>query len=564
MSNKFDVMSTATYDKVIEELRIYEKCISEAEYTAKRLIDSNENKLESFLLSEDYKYIMECKESLKNIIECICQLESILVDTQIIPSEYVYSINNRMSAAIASLVNSRNGIHDSNLKYLTSGRARDSIIIGSYYSKPNDSIECAIQLADCVRDKFLSDACYEIEPSVSHFIDGSSVLGGVASKPDDATYSNGEGAKEDIQNEVVQMESDFSECSSLSSVTIPESVSDMKGSEWYVKAAESGSAEAMHNLGKLYESSESALTGTNNGVKVKAVKINKVAFSVITDEKVRPGNKASVDVFMYTKSQRHLVDKALQNTSEKKTEATRSMTQTSVKHGSAVTVVLTSDDAAIEDAYETMIWNGNALDFKFRFTVPETYKGKSVDFACNILFNGIHITRLYFSVKLNNAKSVPVRFVRKDCRKAFVSYSHKDKQKVVDKIIAIQEVAPRIRFWMDNQSITAGEVWRKEIASAIKASDVFLLFWSSHAKSSSEVEKEWRYALELEKAKSRRRNGSRFITPVPLEMPSECPPPDELANLHFGDPSFDADVEGIENVRFISKNSKPRNIRRIS
>ena len=298
-----------------------------------------------------------------------------------------------------------------------------------------------------------------------------------------------------------------------------------------------------------------------SGQKVKVAKINKVDFSVVAPEKVKPGNSALADVLMYTKSQRKIVQKAIRQAKEKASEAARTTGSVSVRPGSRVTVVLCSDDAVIADNSETLLWNGDALDFQFRFSLPETYAKKQADFSCNILFDGIAITRLYFSIAVNSAKTVPVRFVRKDSKKAFVSYSHKDKQRVVEQLYAIQSVAPQLKFWMDSQSMAAGDLWRPAIVSAIKSADVFLLFWSVSAKNSAEVRKEWEYALALEQSPKRRRNGARFISPVPLDDPKDCPPPAELGDLHFGDPSFDADIEHIEDVHFVESSATARNIR---
>ena len=168
-------------------------------------------------------------------------------------------------------------------------------------------------------------------------------------------------------------------------------------------------------------------------------------------------------------------------------------------------------------------------------------------------FDGIEITRLYFTVPVGAKKKVAVRFTRKDCRRAFVSYSHRDRLRVAEQLLAIQEVAPKLRFWMDNRSMTAGDMWLNAIASAIRNADVFLLFWSASASASPEVRKEWEYALKLEQSDKRhvrrRRNGTRFISPVPLDSPSECPPPAELSDLHYGDPSFDSDISDIEKVK---------------
>lgn len=288
-------------------------------------------------------------------------------------------------------------------------------------------------------------------------------------------------------------------------------------------------------------------------VKVKPAKVNKVDFSVVAPDEVKPGKSSVIDLLMYTRGQKGIVSRTIEQAKEKSSEAARSSGSVSVKHGSSVTALLFSDDIEIPDGSRTMIWNGDALDFKFRVTPPQDYTKKGIDFCCCVQFDGIEITRLYFTVPVGTKKKVAVRFTRKDCRRAFVSYSHKDRLRVVEQLLAIQEVAPKLRFWMDNRSMTAGDVWRKAIASAIRNADVFLLFWSVSARESSEVRKEWEYALELERSEKHRakrmKNGARFISPVPLDSPSECPPPEELGDLHFGDPSFDSDIENIEKVK---------------
>ncbi len=297
-------------------------------------------------------------------------------------------------------------------------------------------------------------------------------------------------------------------------------------------------------------------------VRVKPEKINKVEFSVVSPDEVKPGKTSVIDLLMYTRSQRSIVKRTIELAKEKSSEAARTPGSVSVRQGSRVTARLFSDDIEITDDTREMVWSGDALDFKFPVRPPEDYAGKEIDFGCAVQFDGIEITRLYFSAAVNSKKKVAVRFARKDCRRAFVSYSHKDKARVVQRLLAIQEVAPKLKFWMDNQSMNAGDVWRSAIASAIKNADVFLLFWSLSARESAEVRKEWEFALVLERqSKRKRKNGARFISPVPLDSPSECPPPEELGDLHFGDPSFDSDIDDIERVKFWSESGKRGNIR---
>lgn len=292
---------------------------------------------------------------------------------------------------------------------------------------------------------------------------------------------------------------------------------------------------------------------TAKPVKVKPTKVNKVDFSVVAPDEVKPGKSSVIDLLMYTRGQRAIVKRTINQAKEQSSEAARTSSSVSVRQGSRVTALLFSDDIPVADGSRTMIWNGDALDFKFRVPIPDGFTKKEIDFGCCVQFDGIEITRLYFTVPVGIKKKAAIRFTRRDCRRAFVSYSHKDRLRVAEQLLAIQEVAPKLRFWMDNRSMTAGDNWRNAIASAIRNADVFLLFWSVSARESSEVRKEWEYALKLEQSGKRRekrmKNGARFISPVPLDSPSECPPPEELGDLHFGDPSFDSDIENIEKVK---------------
>ncbi len=277
--------------------------------------------------------------------------------------------------------------------------------------------------------------------------------------------------------------------------------------------------------------------------KVKPVRVDSVAFSVLSPERVKAGEYSSVDVYMYTKSQRKIIEKAIKAAKDAVKETGKG--GFSVSRGTEVSVILTSDDVRITDEVDTRTWDGECCKFDFQFLVPEDYARKQIAFTCQVLFGGIQITRLHFTVSLSaGGARVPVRVKRRDCRKAFVSYSHKDEKRVLSQLSAIAEVAPRMVFWLDSQSLESGDIWRNEIRRAIRNADVFLLFWSIYAMDSAEVEKEWRYA--------KKKKGLRFILPVPLDPPAQCPPPEELGkHLHFGHRSLSHTTE-MDGLTFAS------------
>ena len=229
---------------------------------------------------------------------------------------------------------------------------------------------------------------------------------------------------------------------------------------------------------------------------------------------------------MYTEAQREAVDRAIRESGGLVRETSKS--GFSVAQETSVTARLESEYAVIKDPMETQVWNGSSLHFDFSFYVPAGLTRTEIPFTCYIEYNGIPVTRLNFVTavsELVKADALPAKVTRSNYRKAFISYSRQDEQRMLARVLGIHELAPEMNFWLDRQSMDAGELWREEIRQAIDISDVLLLFWSVPASKSPEVEKEWRYGLQ--------HHGLHFIAPVPLDPPEQCPPPEPLNSLNF-------------------------------
>ena len=259
--------------------------------------------------------------------------------------------------------------------------------------------------------------------------------------------------------------------------------------------------------------------------------LSRTNFSVLSPRVVRPDSYGIVDLYMYTEQQRAVVDKALAEAGGLVKETSKSGFK--VAHASSITVRLESPDAEIADGMETQVWNGEALHFDFRFHIAADYPRSQAAFTCYVECSGIPVTRLSFLVAVAEAPdtgTIPAKVTRTDYRKAFISYSRKDEQRMLARVLSIQEMAPELCFWLDRKSMDAGDLWREEIRKAINISDVLLLFWSVPASRSAEVEKEWRYAYD--------EKGLTFISPVPLDPPELCPPPEMLNELNFNVRAF--------------------------
>jgi hypothetical protein len=111
-------------------------------------------------------------------------------------------------------------------------------------------------------------------------------------------------------------------------------------------------------------------------------------------------------------------------------------------------------------------------------------------------------------------------------RAVFASYSHDDTRVVTACRNAYRALGLTVN--LDIDSLRSGDYWGPRLMELIDASDIFQLFWSSHAARSPAVRKEWLYAL----SPMRQRHGSGFIRPVYWEQPL-IRPPLELADLHF-------------------------------
>lgn len=115
-------------------------------------------------------------------------------------------------------------------------------------------------------------------------------------------------------------------------------------------------------------------------------------------------------------------------------------------------------------------------------------------------------------------------------RHAFLSYASPDRTAVLRGAQLLRSLG--IGFFNDLLSLEPGERWERRLFKEIDCSDIFLLFWSSHAKASEWVRKEISYALSVQ---SLSQEELPDIRPIILEGPPPPEPFDELKHLHFND-----------------------------
>lgn len=102
----------------------------------------------------------------------------------------------------------------------------------------------------------------------------------------------------------------------------------------------------------------------------------------------------------------------------------------------------------------------------------------------------------------------------------FVSYSHADAS-LIGPVVKLLRVNSSFVF-QDVDQIRPGKKWRSEITSALKESQLVVVFWCDHARKSIEVENEWKEAIKHEKD----------LLPLLLD---ETPLPEELSEFQWID-----------------------------
>ncbi len=105
----------------------------------------------------------------------------------------------------------------------------------------------------------------------------------------------------------------------------------------------------------------------------------------------------------------------------------------------------------------------------------------------------------------------------------FASYAREDLS-VVESVASIIRSTGLGELRWDLNFIMPGENWSEAIKKEIKTSDSFQLFWSRHAYLSKNVEREWKFALRL--------NRRSFVKPIYWEHLLYDVHP-ELRKLHF-------------------------------
>lgn len=203
---------------------------------------------------------------------------------------------------------------------------------------------------------------------------------------------------------------------------------------------------------------------------------------------------------------------------------------TEIHRGTMLTFELMIRELTVHDPVQELVWRGRTESVQFEVSVPSRFRPRTVIGTVLVSQASVPIGHVRFKLRVvkkkRKADTRPVpNGDPKRYRMAFISYASENREEVLKRVQMLPAVG--IRYFQDVLDLDPGDRWARKLYERINASDVLFLFWSTAARDSEWVRKEWKYGLK--------KKGDDFIRPVIIEGPPFPEPPSELAHLHFGD-----------------------------
>jgi WD40 repeat protein len=202
-----------------------------------------------------------------------------------------------------------------------------------------------------------------------------------------------------------------------------------------------------------------------------------------------------------------------------------------VTEGSRLDFELRMPGVTIDEPVTSFVWRGRTEAVQFGVEVPLDAPTRSVTGTLDVSLDGAPVGLVKFTLRIEKGAQQPDHEPQGEhARKysyAFISYSSRDRDEVLSRIQMLS--IPGIEYFQDVMTLEPGDRWLRKLEAGIDRCDLFLLFWSKHAKESRWVKQEVEYALA-------RQGGDDLaapeIRPVILER---VEPWKELSHLHFDD-----------------------------
>lgn len=200
-----------------------------------------------------------------------------------------------------------------------------------------------------------------------------------------------------------------------------------------------------------------------------------------------------------------------------------------IRAGDRVELRLIASDLAIDEAQQSVAWNGDAKVVQFVARFAETAPARVLVRLVALVNDAPVGHAAFYIAQAGVASEEKSSTALTPFKHVFVSYASANRVDVLKHAMLLKRLG--LEVFQDLLALEPGERWERALYRNIDKADLFLLYWSTQAAASDWVIKEAEYAL------ARQDNGAEIqIMPVLLEGPPAPRPPQSLRAIHFNDP----------------------------
>ncbi|MGY4650487.1 toll/interleukin-1 receptor domain-containing protein [Mycobacterium sp. URHB0021] len=207
---------------------------------------------------------------------------------------------------------------------------------------------------------------------------------------------------------------------------------------------------------------------------------------------VQPGQTFMVRVFAHLPSEDEEVEALARKFDDSSRPMGTDVLDSRVREGERLAFELRLPELLVDDPVQSMVWVGQPRSVQFGVTVPTDSTPQTVIGTVTISRASVPIGRVTFMVNVSEPEpglvpglpSAPrypaLRPNYHRYRRAFISYASADRKEVLKRTQMLPGAG--IDFFHDILTLDPGQRWERQLYYEIDRCDLFLLFWSSAAK----------------------------------------------------------------------------------
>ena len=215
-----------------------------------------------------------------------------------------------------------------------------------------------------------------------------------------------------------------------------------------------------------------------------------VMFSVAAPPYVAAGDSFSLDLWAHAEND---LAKVVDRVARRAPETAPSTS------GSAVQARLHIDGLDVSRADRDMSWRDGMGRSRFDITTRADAASGGRAGIVSIHSSGLQLARVRFLLQIGAVtralEIIPSRMERH--RRAFACFAPEDLARVNERIEAFEKLSPGVDVFLEAPALRTRADGLSQFLEMVSSVDVFYLFWSRQSVASSDVEREWRYALRL-------------------------------------------------------------------